>query len=75
MLYRDISNGRPPSFLDTWILERLSSLGYESTRIRGLKSMEYIKLGYIFDNREMAEREKLDIRKVSKYPENLAVVH
>ena len=30
--------------------------------------MAYIELGYIFDNREMAEGEKLDIRKVSMYP-------
>ena len=29
---------------------------------------------YIFDNREMAEKGKLDTRKVSKYPENLTLV-
>ena len=40
---------------------------YDGTRIRGLKSVADIYLGYIFDNREMAEGEKLDIRKVSKY--------
>ena len=52
------------------ILESMSSLGNDGTRIRGLTSVAYILLGYIFDNREMAEREKPDIRKVSKYPEN-----
>ena len=35
---------------------------YDGTRIRGLKSVADIYLGYIFDNREMAEGEKLDIR-------------
>ena len=40
---------------------------YDGTRIRGLKSLAYIELGYIFDNREMAEEKKRDIRKVSKY--------
>ena len=49
----------------------MSSLGNDGTRIRGLKSVAYIELGYIFDNREMAEGEKLDIRKVSKYPKKL----
>ena len=28
--------------------------------------MAYISLGYIFDNREMAERGKVDTRKVSR---------
>ena len=32
-------------------------------------------MGYIFDNREMAEGEKVDIRKVSMYPENLTLVN
>ena len=30
-------------------------------------------MGYIFDNREMAEGEKLDTRKVSKYQENFTL--
>ena len=53
-----------------WRLERLLSLGYEGTRVlgyeRGLKSVAYIYMGYIFDKREMAERGKLDTRKVSR---------
>ena len=53
---------------------KFRELWYDGTRIRGLKSVAYISLEYIFDNREMAEKEKLDIRKVSKYPENLTLV-
>ena len=49
-------------------------LWYDGRRIRGLKSVAYILLGYIFDNREMADGEKLDIPKVSKDPENLTLV-
>ena len=36
--------------------------------------MTYIKLGYIFDNREIAETWKFEIRKVPVYPEDLALV-
>ena len=53
----------------------LSTIVPWTTRIRGLKSVAYILLGYIFNNREMAEMEKLDIRKVSKYPENFTLVN
>ena len=57
---------RASSFLDTRTAVKFT--------VRGLKGVTYIKLGYIFDNREIAETWKLEIRKVSEYPENLALV-
>ena len=38
----DVTETRASSFLDTWILERLSSLGNEGTSVQGLKSVTYI---------------------------------